>query len=134
MKAEMQTMPKNFIAPALLAVLAGLVVAAVALRVELPVLSNAKAAFVTLAAIGVGICFTGGMGYTYNRRAGWWHPLNLLGYLLGLLALGLIVLVFLGIPAPLAANDRQAILTLAAIIFIKVGLKLYYRLALQERS
>jgi hypothetical protein len=51
MKAEMQTLPKNFIAPAALAVLAGQVVLAVALQVELPVLSNAKAAFVTLAAI-----------------------------------------------------------------------------------
>lgn len=100
-------------------VVLGLVAAAIVFTTvtgrRLPFLATDRAAFIALVVVGVALC---GMGMRIGTY-GWVGPFQLLGMLIGLVALAVIGAVFFGIKVPYITSDRAAIIALGAIIGLK---------------
>jgi hypothetical protein len=88
---------------------------------DVPVVGNGAGALLALGVIGFAMCTLGGIGPTQSAL-GWTHPLTIIGSVLGGLALLVVALPLFGVQLPLIADTRSAVLALAVIILIKVGL------------
>jgi hypothetical protein len=88
---------------------------------DVPIVGNGAGALVALGIIGIAMCTLGGIG-TAQSTLGWTHPLTIIGSILGVAALLVIVLPLLGVQLPLIADTRSAVLALAIIMLVKVGL------------
>ncbi len=110
---------------ALFGLLSVLLVAAVLTNVTLQFGIGDRLAFVSLVVLGLSMCGTGklGLGVVY----GWANPLHLIGYVLGTISLVLAVFVLFGWPIPLIATERAAIVALAVLMLLKVGVAQLYR-------
>jgi hypothetical protein len=78
-------------------------------------------ALLALGLIGIAMCTLSGIGPTQSAL-GWTHPVTIIGSILGVLALLMVVLPLLGVQLPLIADTRSAVLALAVIMLVKVGL------------
>ena len=107
----------NPIATGILGVLAAGLVVATLLGVPLPLLGSDRAVLIVLAVLGMAMC---GLGMQLGVY-GWTHPANLVGIVLGVLALVLIVLTLFGVRLPSIATDRAAIFALAGIMIAKLA-------------
>jgi hypothetical protein len=67
------------------------------------------------------MCTLGGIG-TVQGTHGWMHPVTIIGSILGVAALLVVALPLFGIHVPLVADTRSAVLALAIIMLVKVGL------------
>ena len=110
----------NPIATGILGVLAAGLVVATLLGVPLPLLGSDRAVLIVLAILGMAMCGLGMQLDTY----GWTHPANLVGIVLGVLALLLIVLTLFGVRLPFIATDRAAIVALTGIMVTKMAVAL----------
>jgi hypothetical protein len=99
---------------------AGLVFMLLAGR-DVPIVGNGAGALLALGLIGIALCSLGGIG-TVQGTLGWTHPLTILGSILGVAALLVVVLPLLGVHLPMMPDTRSAVLALAVIMLIKVGL------------
>jgi len=88
---------------------------------DVPLVGNGAGALLALGIIGIAMCTLGGIG-TVQGTLGWTHPLTIIGSVLGVAALLVIVLPLLGVRLPLIADTRSAVLALAVIMLVKVGL------------
>jgi hypothetical protein len=88
---------------------------------DVPIVGNGAGALLALGVIGIAMCTLGGIG-TVQGTLGWTHPLMIVGSILGVAALLVVVLPLLGVHLPLMADTRSAVLALAVIMLIKVGL------------
>ena len=127
MDTQLQTRPAakpDSAATTLLGVLAAVLIAAVFTNIsaQLPLISNDRIACVILAVLGLGMCTTGGIGVTLQKR-GWKDGMTIVGSVLGALALALTVAVLVGLRLPLIATDRDAFMALASIGACKVILR-----------
>ncbi len=88
---------------------------------DVPVVGNGSGALLALGIIGMAMCTLSGIG-SVQSTLGWTHPLTIIGSILGVAALLVVVLPLLGVRLPLIADTRSAVLALAVIMLIKVGL------------
>ncbi len=88
---------------------------------DVPVVGNGSGALLALGIIGMAMCTLSGIG-TVQSTLGWTHPLTIAGSILGVAALLVVALPLLGVRLPLVADTRSAVLALAVIMLIKVGL------------
>ena len=109
----------------LITLVLGLLAAALVFMVltgrDVPLVGNGAGALLALGIIGIAMCTLGGIG-TVQGTLGWTHPLTIIGSVLGVAALLVIVLPLLGVRLPLIADTRSAVLALAVIMLVKVGL------------
>jgi hypothetical protein len=110
----------NPLATAILGVLAAGLVGATLLGIPLPLVGSDRAVLIVLALLGMALCALGMRLDTY----GWTHPANLAGMVLGVLALLVIVLALFGVRLPYLATDRAALVALAGIMVVKMGVAL----------
>lgn len=88
---------------------------------EVPIVGNGAGALLTLGVIGIVMCTISGIG-PVQGSLGWTHPLTIVGSILGVAAVLVVVLPLLGVQLPLVADTRSAVLALAVIMLVKVGL------------
>ena len=84
-----------------------------------------RVAFFAFVVIGMAICGVGKLGQ--GAIYGWANPLHLIGYVLGAIGLVLAVLVWFNIAIPYIATERSALLALAGLMLLKVGVAQLYR-------
>lgn len=102
----------------ILGLLAAGVVAAALTGTRLPWIGSDRAALIALIILGMSMCALGMQTVTY----GWLNPFNLIGILLGALALGGAVAVLAGVRVPYISGDRAAIIALSLLMAVKVAL------------
>jgi hypothetical protein len=105
----------------MLGVLAAGVVFMVLTGRDVPIVGNGAGALLALGLIGITMCTLGGIG-TVQGTLGWTHPLTIIGSILGVAALLVVALPLFGAHLPLVADTRSAVLALAIIMLVKVGL------------
>jgi len=88
---------------------------------DVPIVGNGAGALLTLGVIGIVMCTISGIG-PVQGSLGWTHPLTIVGSILGVAAVLVVVLPLLGVQLPLVADTRSAVLALAVIMLVKVGL------------
>ncbi len=88
---------------------------------DVPIVGNGAGALLTLGIIGIAMCALSGIG-SVQSTLGWTHPLTIAGSILGILAVLVVALPLFGVHLPLIADTRSAVLALAVIMLIKVGL------------
>jgi len=115
------TSPANGIITVALGLLAAGVVFMILTGRDVPLVGSGAGALLTLGLIGIVMCTLSGIG-TIQGSLGWTHPLTIIGSILGLAAVLVVALPLLGVQLPLVANTRSAVLALAVIMVIKVGL------------
>ena len=86
---------------------------------KVPLLSNVRGDIILLVIIGMAICTQGGIG-RIAATGEWWHPLSIVGYILGGLILVITLAVFAGWKVPYIQNDQQALLAIAILAGLKV--------------
>jgi hypothetical protein len=88
---------------------------------DVPIVGNGAGALLALGIIGIAMCTLSGIG-TVQGKLGWTHPLTIIGSILGVAALLVVALPLFGVHLPLIADTRSAVLALAVIMLVKVGL------------
>jgi hypothetical protein len=86
---------------------------------KVPLLSNVRLDLILLVIIGMAICTQGGIGRV-AATGEWWHPLSIIGYILGGLILIITLAVFVGWKLPYIQNHQQALLAIAILASLKV--------------
>ncbi len=115
------TSPANGIITLVLGLLAAGLVFMVLTGRDVPIVGNGAGALLALGIIGIAMCTLSGIG-SVQSTLGWTHPLTIAGSILGVLALLVVALPLFGVHLPLIADTRSAVLALAVIMLIKVGL------------
>ena len=115
------TSPANGIITVALGLLAAGVVFMILTGRDVPLVGSGAGALLTLGLIGIVMCTLSGIG-TIQGSLGWTHPLTIIGSILGLAAVLVVALPLLGVQLPLVGDTRSAVLALAVIMVIKVGL------------
>lgn len=109
----------NNVVIAVLAVLAVLLLVAVLTNTSLPILSDMRAIFVALTAVGFGMCLVGPL--THLRTAKEWRRVeNVIGAVLGVLALLLVIVELFSIRFPLIPDARTAVIWMGVLIAAKL--------------
>ena len=115
------TSPANSIITLALGLLAAALVFMILTGRDVPIVGNGAGALLALGLIGIAMCTLGGIGPTQSAL-GWTHSLTIIGSILGVLAVLMVALPLLGVQLPLIADTRSAVLALAVIMLVKVGL------------
>ncbi len=114
-----------------LAVIAAGLVAARLAGVDLPFVSSDRAAFVALFVVGFALCASGPLKSLIDAKL-WLSPFFLFGVAVGSIALVAAALFLFG-GAPLGiADDRAALVALAAVVALKLIVGMVVRLARAE--
>jgi len=121
MTTNVSTSPANGIITLVLGLLAAGLVFMILTGRDVPIVGNGAGALLTLGIIGMAMCTLSGIG-TAQATLGWTHPLTIIGSILGVLALLVVALPLLGVHLPLIPDTRSAMLALAVIMLVKVGL------------
>jgi hypothetical protein len=121
MATNTATSPANGLITLALGLLAAGLVFMVLTGRDVPIVGNGAGALLALGLIGLAMCTLGGIG-TVQGTLGWTHPLTIIGSILGVAALLVVVLPLFGVHLPMMPDTRSAILVLAAIMLVKVGL------------
>ena len=121
MATNTATSPANGIITLVLGLLAAGLVFMVLTGRDVPIVGNGAGALLALGIIGIAMCTLGGIG-SVQSTLGWTHPLTIAGSILGVLALLVVALPLFGVRLPLIADTRSAVLALAVIMLVKVGL------------
>jgi hypothetical protein len=85
-------------------------------HVSLPLLSTQRFALAAFLVIGMAMCAMGMQIAQY----GWLNPFNIAGIVIGVVIGAIGVAAFFGIPLPLVADERAAILTIAVLMIVKM--------------
>jgi uncharacterized membrane protein required for colicin V production len=115
------TSPANGIVTLVLGVLAAGLVFLILTGRDVPIVGSGAGALLALGVIGIAMCTLSGIG-SVQSTLNWTHPLTIIGSILGVAAVLVVVLPLLGVQLPLIADTRSAVLALAAIMLVKVGL------------
>lgn len=106
----------------LLGLLSAGVVAAGLTGTRLPLIgSSDRSTLIALIVLGMSMCALGMQTTTY----GWLNPFNLVGTILGTVALGVAVAVLAGVRVPYVSGDRAAVIALALVMVVKVVLAVF---------
>ena len=109
------------ITPSVLALtlLAAVVVFIGATGKKVPILSNVRLDIILLVILGLMMCTQAGIG-RIAATGEWFHPLSIVGYVLGGTILLVALSVFVGWKLPFIQNDQQALITIAFLVGLKI--------------
>ena len=116
MQATTQSFSGNTIVLITLGIIESVIVIAMLANVQLPLIGNHRVALGAFVIVGVAMCSIG----MAIARYGWTDPFNLIGIVLGAAILVIGAAAFFGIQLPLVANERAAILAIAALMMVKI--------------
>ncbi|NWF67533.1 MAG: hypothetical protein HXY40_00465 [Chloroflexi bacterium] len=115
MTAQINPQARNPLWAWILGGLALLLIVVTLAGVQLPIISGERAAFYVLAIIGFIMCTMYGMQWNTN-------PLNIIGMILGVLALLLVLAVLFNVQLPLITSDRDAFIAMSVIVVVKAAI------------
>lgn len=128
----------NTLFSAVLGLLVTVFVISVLTALKVPLISGEKASFIVLAVLGAVLCVGGNSHsatmFGWMNPVYWTNPINIMGMILGIVALLLAVFVLAGINVPFLRGQRTAFIVLAAIIFLKVGLKILFNTRVKAKA
>ena len=127
MKADFFIKRWNFLLSLVLRLLLVCFVIAVLIGIKIPFVSGEKSSFMALIYIGVAVSIASNWRFVIGLK--WTDPINIIGSILGVAAVLVIVLTLKDIEIPLISGYGPAFQMLAALLFLKVGLKI-----LQDRK
>ncbi len=110
-----------------LGILALLLVFAVLTGRKVPFLASEQATLLALVVIGMFICAQAGIGQVAARDA-WWHPISVVGYVLGATIIAIGIVALFGRHIPPLTSYHQSFIAVAVIAVIKVVLTTVHRL------
>ncbi len=110
-----------------LGILALLLIFAVLTGRKVPFLASEQATLLTLVIIGMFICSRAGIGQVAARGA-WWHPISVIGYVLGTTIIAIGIAALFGRHIPPLTNYHQSFITVTVIAAIKILLTAIHRL------
>jgi hypothetical protein len=110
-----------------LGILAMLLVFAVLTGRKVPFLASEQATLLALVVIGMFICSQAGIGQVAARGA-WWHPISVVGYLLGAAIIAIGIAALFGRHIPPLTSYHQSFIAVTVIAVIKVVLTTIHRL------
>ena len=84
-----------------------------------------KSALIVVTLIGMAMC-TGGIGQV-AARGEWAHPLSIVGYALGVFALGIVGAALFDVKLPLIDSPRAALIAVVLIGVAKIALTQLHR-------
>jgi len=116
-------MSVNTILSIVFGVLIAFFVIAVLTGMNIPFASGGKDSIITLAVIGIVACGAAGVGNNITRFE-ITNPFNIIGSILGILALLIVILALVGVNIPLIADSRAAFTVLGGILILMVVLKI----------
>jgi hypothetical protein len=122
--AVVQTKRNNGLS-ALLGILAALLVVGALTHANAAIGIGDRLAFFALVVIGMTMCSLSGI--TQAVAHGWWHPLSIVGYVVGTLALLLAAAVWFNVPLPMITTERDALIALTVVLLVKLGVARLYR-------
>jgi hypothetical protein len=96
---------------------------------KVPLLSSDRAVLLTVVVVGLFICSQVGIGRISAINA-WWHPLAIVGYVLGAVIVLIGIAALFGRTIPPLTNFYQSIAAVAGIAVLKVILSTIHRLFL----
>lgn len=94
---------------------------------KLPVLNTDRTALIGLVVIGMAICAQAGIGPVSHTGA-WFHPLSIIGYLLGALIIIIGAVALFGKNIPPLTDFHQSFIVVVMIAGIKIILTTIHRL------
>jgi hypothetical protein len=112
-----------------LGILAALVAFAVLTGKKAPFLASERAALLAFVVIGMFICSQAGVGQVAARGA-WWHPLSIVGYLLGAAIIVIGIAALFGRNIPPLTSYYQSFAAVVVIAVIKLVMTTIHRLFL----
>ena len=95
-----------------------------------PFTLGSRTSFITLAVIAFGICVINVLGlarFGWTSPTYWTHPASIIGVALGIASLVLIIITFVGV-----TEITGAFTVLGAIVFARVGVKLWQNAVLKH--
>lgn len=110
-----------------LGILAALIVFLALTGRKVPLLSSERAVLLGLVVIGGLMCAPEGIGRVAASGA-WWHPLSIVGYVLGAVVVLIGLAALFGRQVPPLTSYHQSIMAVAAIGVLKVVLTAIHRL------
>lgn len=110
-----------------LGILAILLVFAVLTGRKIPFLASDQAALLALVVIGLFICSQAGIGQVAARDA-WWHPISVIGYVLGAIIIAIGIVALFGCHIPPLTSYHQSFIAVTVIAAIKILLTAIHRL------
>ncbi len=113
------TSTANPVIPAILGIIAVLLIVSVFANIKLPILASDRAVLIALILVGGAMCASGGIGPSLAQY-GWLHAVPIIGSVLGALILLIGVLTLIGVQLPLITSERAAIAAIAAISVVKI--------------
>ena len=114
----------------LLGALAAVLFAAVMTGLDGPFTLGGRISFITLAVIAFGICVINVLGlarFGWTSPTYWTHPASVIGVVLGVASLVIIIIAFMGV-----AEITGAFTVLGAIVFARVGVKIWQNAELKH--
>jgi hypothetical protein len=98
-----------------------LVICAVAfiLGVKLPFITSYRVATIILLVAGLVVCSIGGLGRVSAANA-WFHPISILGYLVGVLILIIAGASLIGKQLPMINGERASFMAFTGLIILKM--------------
>ncbi|MGE5251496.1 MAG: hypothetical protein ACM3QS_14940 [Bacteroidota bacterium] len=112
-----------------LGILAALLVFAVLTGRKVPLLTSDRAALLALVVMGMFICSQGGIGRVAASGV-WWHPLSIVGYVLGAVIIVIGIAALFGRNIPPLTSYYQSFIAVTAIAVTKLVLTTIHRLLL----
>ncbi len=96
---------------------------------KVPLLSSERAILLAVVVIGMFICSQVGIGRV-SAIGAWWHPLSILGYVLGAIIVLIGIAALFGRNLPPLTSYHQSIAAVATIAVLKIVLSTVHRLFL----
>ena len=116
MQATTSAFGGNTIALVVLGVIETAITVTVLTNASVPLIGNNRHTLIAFVLIGFAMCSMG-MDIT---QYGWTNPFNILGIVIGIVALVIAVASIFGAQLPLIADERAAILAIAVLMMIKI--------------
>lgn len=129
MKTNTITPSGTSILPIVLGIVAVALIFLVLTGRKVPLLTSDRASLLALVVIGMAICGNAGIGRVAATNA-WFHPLSIIGYLLGAAIIVVGIAALFGKNIPPLTNYYQSFIAVSIISVVKVVLTTIHRLLL----
>ncbi len=129
MKTNTITPSGTSILPIVLGIVAVALIFLVLTGRKVPLLTSDRASLLALVVIGMAICGNAGIGRVAATNA-WFHPLSIVGYLLGAAIIVVGIAALIGKNIPPLTNYYQSFIAVSIISVVKVVLTTIHRLLL----
>lgn len=126
MKTDQLSTGVNLVLSIGLAALAALLVFRVLNGMEIPLIQGDEAALVTVFVIGFAMCSLGVSRISATGQ--WFHPLTIVGYVLGILAMLFAAAGYFGLRFAFVHDPRGAMVAVSVVIALKLILAIIHRL------